>query len=289
MTDSSKRNRFTNSDGTTDSALSRAIYYMLLALATVVTLFPFYWMVVTALRPAAEVLERPPRLLPSRLLFGNLLHALSLEPFAVFFRNSLIVAAVAVVITVTINMLAGFAFAKYDFKGKTVLFLIVLSTLMIPQQITMVPNFIIISKLGWTNTYAGLIIPTCAEAFGLFLSKQFIASIPNELLEAARIDGASEFGIFRSVIIPNSKALMSVLIIFTFMWRWNDFLWPLVVTNDKRMYTVQLGLTMMQGENYINWNDLMSAAFIVALPAIVVFFIFQKQFVQGVATTGMKD
>jgi alpha-1,4-digalacturonate transport system permease protein len=289
MTTTSKNSRYTNSNGTVDSTLSRFIDYLVMSVFAIFALFPFYWMVVTALRPAKEVLQRPPKLWPSEFHFENIQHAFSIEPFADFFKNSLVVAIVAVVITVFINLLAGFSFAKYNFKGKTVLFLIVLSTLMIPQQITMVPNFIIISRLGWLNSYAGLIVPTCAEAFGLFLAKQFMTSIPNELLEAARIDGADEFKIFRTIILPSSKPLISVLIIFTFMWRWNDFLWPLVVVNNKSMYTVQLGLAMMQGENFINWNDLMSASFIVALPAIIVFFIFQKQFVQGVTTTGMKD
>lgn len=281
--------RYTNTNGTQDSILARIVYYIVLTVFAVFALFPFYWMVITALRPASEVLQRPPKLWPSQFHFENIVHGLTIEPFADFFKNSLIVAVVAVTVTAFINLLAGFAFAKYRFRGRTFLFLIVLSTLMIPQQITMVPNFIIVSKLGWLNSYAGLIVPTCAEAFGLFLSRQFITSIPDELLEAARIDGAGEFRIFRSIILPSSKPLISVLIIFTFMWRWNDFLWPLVVVNNKKMYTVQLGLAMMQGENFINWNDLMAAASIVALPAVLVFFIFQKQFVQGVTTTGMKD
>lgn len=263
--------------------------YAFIIVFTFYTLFPLFWMIMTALKPSNEVLSIPPKFFPSYFMLGNIKKALSLAPFDLFFKNSLIVTITAVIITVFINLLAGFSFAKYNFKGKKILFMIVLSTLMIPLQVTMVPNFIIMSKLNWLNTYQGLIIPQCAEAFGLFLSRQFISEIPDELLEAARVDGASEFKIFRSIIIPCSKPLIAVLVIFTFMWRWNDFLWPLIVLSDPKYYTVQLGLSMMQGLNYVNWNDLMAASVVVTMPVIVVFIIFQKYFVQGVTTTGLKD
>jgi alpha-1,4-digalacturonate transport system permease protein len=263
--------------------------YTIIILFTFYTLFPLFWMLTTALKPSYEVLSIPPKFFPSQIMLGNIKKALSMAPFDLYFRNSLIVTVSAVTITVFINLLAGFSFAKYNFKGKRFLFMIVLSTLMIPLQITMVPNFIIMSKLNWLNTYQGLIIPQCAEAFGLFLSRQFLSEIPDELLEAARVDGATEFKIFRSIIIPSSKPLIAVLVIFTFMWRWNDFLWPLIVLSDRKYYTVQLGLSMLQGLNYVNWNDLMAASLIVTLPVVLVFILFQKYFVQGVTTTGLKD
>jgi len=152
----------------------------------------------------------------------------------------------------------------------------------------MIPNYIVMSKIGFLNTYAGLILPTCAEAFGLFLSRQFMSELPDELLEAARIDGASEFGIFRKVVLPNSKSLMSVLIIFTVMWRWNDFQWPLIVLSKAEMYTVQIGLAMLRGSQYINWNTMMAMSLISILPVLIIFLVFQKQFVQGIASTGLK-
>ena len=159
---------------------------------------------------------------------------------------------------------------------------------MIPVQVTMIPNFIIMSNLNLLNSFAGLILPTCAEAFGLFLARQTISEIPNELIEASRIDGCSEIGIFRNIIIPNSKSLISVLIIFTVMWRWNDFQWPLIVLSKNEMYTVQVGLAMLRGSQYINWNTMMATALISILPILIVFLIFQKQFIQGIATTGLK-
>lgn len=261
-------------------------YFFLVAI-TFVMLFPFYWMFVTAVKPVSEVFAYPPKLWPTEFHFENFLTALS-GSFLNTFKNSTIVTTIATTITVFINLLAGYAFAKYKFKGREIMFIIVLSTLMIPVQVTMIPNYIIMSRLKLLNTYAGLILPTCAEAFGLFLSRQFMSDIPNELIEAARIDGTSEFQIFRKIILPNSKSLMSVLIIFTVMWRWNDFQWPLIILSKSEMYTVQLSLAMLRGSQYINWNTMMATSLISILPILGIFLIFQKQFVQGIASTGLK-
>lgn len=261
-------------------------YFFLVAI-TLVMLFPFYWMFVTAVKPVSEVFAYPPKLWPTEFHFENFLTALS-GSFLNTFKNSTIVTVIATTITVFINLLAGYAFAKYKFKGREFMFIIVLSTLMIPVQVTMIPNYIIMSRLKLLNTYAGLILPTCAEAFGLFLSRQFMSDIPNELIEAARIDGTSEFQIFRKIILPNSKSLMSVLIIFTVMWRWNDFQWPLIILSKAEMYTVQISLAMLRGSQYINWNTMMATSLISILPILIIFLIFQKQFVQGIASTGLK-
>jgi alpha-1,4-digalacturonate transport system permease protein len=259
-----------------------------MTLVTLIFLFPFYWMFVTAVKPVSEIFAFPPLLWPSQFHFENFVISVQANDFVTFFKNSAIVTIAATTITVFINLLAGYAFATYSFKFKEFLFLVVLSTMMIPTQVTMIPNFIIMSKLHLLNSYLGLILPPCAEAFGLFLSRQFIAQLPKELNESARIDGATEFCIFRKIILPNTKSLMSVLIIFTVMWRWNDFQWPLIILSDKKMYTVQIGLALLNGANYVNWNMLMSAALISIIPVVVIFFIFQKQFVQGIAFSGIK-
>jgi len=268
--------------------LVSAIGYILMVGVAILFLLPFYWMFVTAVKPANEIFAYPPLLWPSEFHFENFVDSMKSSDFGTFFKNSTIVTTCATVITVFINLLAGYAFAKYDFKGKNVFFMIVLSTLMIPTQVTMIPNFIVMSKLNLLNTYTGLILPPCAEAFGLFLSRQFMSELPDELIEAARIDGATEFSIFRKIILPNVGPLLSVLIIFTVMWRWNDFQWPLILLSKSKMYTVQIGLSMLNGSNYVNWNMLMSASIISIMPVIVVFFIFQKQFIQGIASTGIK-
>ena len=262
--------------------------FLIVFLAALVALFPFYWMFVTAVKPVEEIFEFPPKLWPGEFIWSNFATALSRADFGRYFRNSFIVTFTSTAITVSINLLAGFAFAKYKFRFKEFFFLIVLSTLMIPLQVTMIPNFIIATKLGIRNTLWGVIIPPCAEAFGLFMARQFISDIPDELLEAGRIDGATEFTIFSRIILPNVKPLISVLVIFTVMWRWNDLQWPLILISNEKYYTVQLGLSMLNGAQYVNWNDMMSASLISTIPVLVVFLIFQKEFVQGMASSGLK-
>lgn len=283
-----ENNNKTNTKKRATWILRTVVRYIFVVFLLFVFLFPFYWMFITAIKPVGEIFKYPPLLWPSKFNFENFYTALATNNFATFFKNSTIVTVVSTAITVFINLLAGYAFAKYKFKGKEFFFIIVLSTLMIPVQVTMIPNYIILSKLGLLNSYWGLILPPCAEAFGLFLSRQFMSELPDELIESSRIDGASEFTIFRSIILPNTKSLLSVLIIFTVMWRWNDFQWPLIVVSDSKMYTVQIGLAFLRGSQYINWNTLMSVALISILPVLIVFFIFQKQFVQGIASTGIK-
>ena len=262
--------------------------FLIVFLAALVALFPFYWMFVTAVKPVEEIFEFPPKLWPGEFIWSNFATALSRADFGRYFRNSFIVTFTSTAITVSINLLAGFAFAKYKFRFKEFFFLIVLSTLMIPLQVTMIPNFIIATKLGIRNTLWGVIIPPCAEAFGLFMARQFISDIPDELLEAGRIDGETEFTIFSRIILPNVKPLISVLVIFTVMWRWNDLQWPLILISNEKYYTVQLGLSMLNGAQYVNWNDMMSASLISTIPVLVVFLIFQKEFVQGMASSGIK-
>lgn len=267
--------------------LSRAGVILLLAV-TIVTLFPFYWMFVTAVKPIDEVLVYPPKLLPSKIIWSNFAKSMKAANFTRYFMNSFMVTAVSTTITIFINLLAGYSFAKYKFKYKECMFLIVLSTLMIPLQVTMIPTFIIASRIGIRNSLIGLALPPCAEAFGLFMARQFISEIPDELLEAGRIDGATEFTIFSRIVVPNVRPLISVLVIFTVMWRWNDLQWPLIMISKESLYTVQLGLSMLNGAQYVNWNDIMSASLISIIPVMAVFFIFQKQFVQGMAASGIK-
>ena len=257
-------------------------------IVALIALFPLYWMFVTAVKPQDEIFNFPPTIWPSKLVWSNFAGAIQRANFLKYFKNSVIVTVCSVTITIFINLLAGFAFAKYDFKGKEIMFLIVLSTLMIPMQVIMIPVFMISSWIGIRNTLLGVIIPPCAEAFGLYMARQFITEIPDELLEAARIDGATEFTIFRKVVVPNVKPLTSTLIIFTTMWRWNDLQWPLIMLSNERLYTVQLGLSNLNGALYVNWNDIMAASLIAILPVVIVFLIFQRQFVEGMVSSGVK-
>jgi alpha-1,4-digalacturonate transport system permease protein len=262
--------------------------WLLLASGAVVMFFPIYWMFATAIRPRDEIFSGEVNLLPTGWMWSNFTDALSRMPFLDWTWNSLVIAVVAVVITVSLNLLCGYAFAKFRFAGRDILFIGVLSALMIPIQVIIVPLFLVVADLGLLNSYWGVILPRAAEAFGIFMVRQFMVSIPDELLEAARLDGASELTIFLKVVLPLSKPIIAVLIIFTFMWRWNDFVLPLVVLTDQEMYTVQLGLNLLKGQYNTEWTDIMAIALLSLTPMLVIFVFFQRQLIQGIAGTGLK-
>jgi alpha-1,4-digalacturonate transport system permease protein len=274
--------------GLISKRLQTGLVFVLLCLLSGIFLIPFLWMLSTALKSPAEAVSKNIHIIPEQWMWSNFLNALKVAPFLGYVANTLIVAFFAVILTVFINCLAGYAFAKYNFVGRNVLFMMVLSTLMIPVQIVMIPNFFILKELSWINTYIGLIVPRAAEAFGLFLARQFMLSIPTELIEASRIDGSGEFGTFLKVVLPNVKPLIAVLTIFTFMWRWNDLIWPLIVVSDKSMYTVQLGLAVVKGQYFIDWTVLMCLTLLSIVPILIVFLIFQRYFVQGMVSSGLK-
>jgi alpha-1,4-digalacturonate transport system permease protein len=266
----------------------KAAIFLALALGALIMLFPIYWMFATAIRPRREVFGALPRLLPSELVWSNLAEAWHRLPFLQWTINSLIIAVVAVVITVSINLLCGYAFAKFRFPGRNILFFIIISALMIPIQVILVPEFLIVSSMGLLNSYWGVILPRAAEAFGIFMVRQFMVAIPDELIEAARIDGAGELSIFVRIVVPLCKPIIAVLVIFTFMWRWNDFVWPLMVLTDQDLYTVQLGLNLLKGQYNTEWTNIMAIAFFSLTPMFVIFMVFQRYLVQGIAGTGLK-
>ena len=262
--------------------------WLLLACGAVIMMFPIYWMFATAVRPKDELFSGTAGLVPSSFVWGNFGEAITRTPFVSWSGNSLLIAVVAVAITVTLNLLCGYAFAKFRFVGRDVLFVGVLSALMIPIQVIIVPLFLIIAELGLLNSAWGVILPRAAEAFGIFMVRQFMVSIPDDLLEAARIDGASELTIFLKIVVPLSKPIIAVLVIFTFMWRWNDFALPLVVLMDQERFTVQLGLNILRGQFNTEWTLIMGIALLSLLPMVTIFVFFQRYFVQGIAGTGLK-
>jgi alpha-1,4-digalacturonate transport system permease protein len=265
-----------------------AALWLALVAGAAVMIFPVYWMFATAVRPKDEIFSGTAGLLPSALVWSNFGEAIHRMPFLTWATNSIVIALVAVAITVSLNLLCGYAFAKFRFAGRNILFIGVLSALMIPIQVILVPLFLVISKLGLLNSYWGVILPRAAEAFGIFMVRQFMVSIPDELLEAARIDGASEFSIFLKIVVPLSKPVIAVLVIFTFMWRWNDFALPLVVLMDQDAYTVQLGLNILKGQYNTEWTNIMAIALLSLTPMLIIFALFQRYFVQGIAGTGLK-
>lgn len=264
------------------------LVWALVVAGAAIVFFPLYWMFATAVRPKSELFDGGFDLVPSSLAWDNFANAWTKLPWNQFYVNSIAIAVLAVAITVFINLLCGYTFAKYEFWGRNVLFLLLISTLMIPIQVIMVPEFLIVSRLGWVDSYWGVVIPRAAEAFGIFMVRQFMLSIPDELLEAARLDGAGEFTIFRKVVLPLSWPVIAVLTIFTFMWRWNDFAWPLVVLQDRASYTVPLGLNLMKGQYFTDWTGIMSMSLVSIVPMLLVFIFFQRYFIQGIASTGMK-
>jgi ABC-type glycerol-3-phosphate transport system permease component len=258
------------------------------ALLAVVFVFPLYWMLVTAISPLSDLRSGDYGVLPQHFLLSNFTRAWDKYPFDRWLLNSWVIAIASVVLTVSINVVCGYAFAKLRFPGRDVIFLLILSTLMIPIQVLMVPQFQIVADLGWLNSDIGVIIPRAAEAFGIFFARQYFRGIPDELVEAARIDGASELTILRRVVLPLSKPLIAVLVIFTFMWRWNEFAWPLIVLKDASSYTLPIGMLFLQGQYSTDVTALMSIAIVSVVPMIAVFVFFQRYFVEGVARTGLK-
>jgi ABC-type glycerol-3-phosphate transport system permease component len=266
---------------------TKVLLYIVGAVVTVLMLFPFYWMIVTALRPPGT--EADLTFIPQPYLaFENFARAWNERPFTQFTINSTIIAVVGTALTVFLNALAGFAFAKYRFPGREALFYAVLATTAVPFHITMIPVFVTLARLNLVNTYWGVILPGVANAFGIFLVRQYMQSIPDDLLDAARIDGASELGIFFRIIIPLSKPALAVLVIFSFLGRWNDFLLPLLVLISPDMQTMPIGIASFIGEYRADWPAVMAVSLISILPTVVVFLFFQRYFVSGMAISGMK-
>jgi multiple sugar transport system permease protein len=213
---------------------------------------------------------------------------LRIGSFEIFFRNSLFVAITVTFLTLLTSSMAGYVFAKYNFRGRDALFVIILSMLMIPFNISIIPLYALMLDLEWTNSYWALIIPSAFSPFGIFLMRQFMHSIPDELLDAARIDGASEFGIFFRIVMPLSTAALAALAIFTFIAQWDDFLWPLVILDVPALYTLPLGLAQFRGRVGTNVGGLAAASMLAVIPVLIVYFIAQRRFIEGIAMTGMK-
>jgi alpha-1,4-digalacturonate transport system permease protein len=208
--------------------------------------------------------------------------------FARYLRNSVVVTISATLLTLLVNSMAAFALAKYRFRGRTAIFLIMIGTLMIPLSVVLVPVFLVITNIGWNNNLLGVIIPGAATPTGVILLRQYMITIPDELIDAARIDGASEWRIYSQVIIPLARPALAVLAIFSIMWRWNDFLWPLIVLSRSEMFTLQVGLNSFQGELNVQWHLILAMTVLTLLPITIVFAFLQRNITTGIATTGMK-
>ena len=272
----------------TKKRLSKGLQYALLLAGAVVMLLPFAWMLSTSLKTSEATFMLPPQWIPENPSLDSYKQVFETVPMARFFMNSVFIALVTAFFQVLICAMAGYAFARIDFPGREVLFYIYLATLMVPQQVTMTPLFILMTKLGWANTYKALILPGIFSAFGTFLMRQFFQGIPRSIEEAAFIDGAGYVTIFFRIIIHLAKPVIATLWIFAFMASWNNFLWPLIITSDTAHMTLPLGLATLQGRWTTDWNVLMAGTLISIIPMLLVYVFTQKYIIKGLTHTGLK-
>ena len=260
---------------------------ILLTVVLIIFLIPFIWMISTALKPASEVFASPPRLVGSELRFANFTEAWNYVPFGRYMINGMLVAVLGTLLVCVTSILAAYAFARLNFRGRELVFLLYLVTLMVPQEVMIVPMFILMQQFGWTNSYQALILPWAFSAFGTFLLRQFFLNIPKELEEAALVDGANRLRILLSVVLPIARPAVAVLAVFTFINYWNSFLWPLIITNSTDRFTVPVGLNGFLGQQGSQWHLLMAASTISMLPTVIMVLLLQRHLVRGIALSGL--
>ena len=274
--------------GAPERLVGKIVLYALLAALVILINYPFLWMLSTSVKSAKEVYRFPPPLLPEKFLWQNYVEAWKVARWGRYFLNSVIASTVPAFAQVLLGSLAAFAFTK-KFRGSQLLFYMFLGSLMIPEQATMIPNYAIVRSLGWMDTYFALTVPFLASAFGVFLLRQFFLTIPKDLEDAASIDGSGPFRYLFRVVMPLSMPALLTVALFAFMNHWNDFLWPLVVTNKDQMRVVQVGLAVYQSEWMTDWTYLMAACTFTSLPIIVIFLFVQRRFIEGITLGGLKS
>ena len=272
------------------SAASKWLLYTVVTLGFVAVITPFVWMILGSFKGQGELLRVPPTWWPESPTLENYRTLFGKQSFLRYFFNSAFVAVVITVANVTFSSMVGYALAKLTFRGKKLVFALVMGTLMIPGMVTFVPLFVLVANLGMVDSYPGLILPFLVTPFGVFLMRQFIMQLPDDLLDAGRIDGAGELRIFRQIILPLCGPALATLGILTFLGSWNNFLWPLVVAQTQNYYTLPVALALFSNNQQFipNYGVLMAGATVVVVPVLVVFLIFQRRFIEGIATTGIK-
>ena len=265
------------------------VTHLVLALFAFISFGAMLWMVLASFKSASEIISMPPTFLPAAPSLVSYVHILSEQAFGRYFFNSVVVALPTVLLILFSSSIAGFVFAKFEFPAKEIIFTIILSTLMVPPAVTLLPLFRLVSNFGWADTYQALIVPVCVSAFGIFLVRQFMEGIPSELLDAGRIDGASNWWIYRHIVLPLSISALSALAIFSFLANWDSYLWPLVIIYDGSMRTLPLGLAHLLGwASRPRYDLFLTGAVITVVPVVVFYSIFQSRFVRGVTLTGLK-
>ncbi|ONI39977.1 sugar ABC transporter ATP-binding protein [Candidatus Epulonipiscium fishelsonii] len=271
----------------TKKSLSRAVVYLMLIIAAIIILIPFIWCLITALKSPQEIFTDT--LFPSKLMWENFSIALTAIPFIQFFKNTMTILIPVLIGVLVSNSLVAFGFARLNIPHKNFWFTLLIATMMLPGQVTMIPQFIIYQQLGWVNTYLPLIVPAFfGSAFNIFLLRQFMMGIPKDLDEMAKIDGAGTFTIYAKIIMPLVKPAMTAIMIFTLTGVWNDYQGPLIYVSDVDKFTMAIGLSLFKGEYSVEWNMLMAATIIMILPIIIIFFVAQRYFIEGITVTGLK-
>lgn len=265
----------------------KIVSYLLMTAIGLVLITPLLWMVFTSLKPIEEIVRYPPTFFPEKIVWQNYLDTITAFPFWRYARNTLLITVLVVFGNVLSNSFIAYGFAKLDFPGKKLMFALVLSTMMIPGFVTMIPQYVLFSKIGWVGTYLPLIVPSFfGNAFNIFLMRQFYLSINDELIEAAEIDGANHFYIWSRLMLPLTKPALITIAINSFNAAWNDFLGPLLYIQDQEKYTLQIGLQVFQNQATTQWNYLMAGATLVLIPTILMFFFAQRYFIEGIDLTG---
>lgn len=264
----------------------KIVIWTLLFIGGIVMISPFIFMISSSLKTADQIYDL--RLIPERPTLVNYVDLFTNSPFLKWFVNSFVTSGIVTISVLFFDSLIGYVLCKYNFRGRTFVFIAILSTLMIPTEMLVIPWYVMSANFGWIDTYWGIMFPGLMTGFGVFLMKQFFESVPDELLDAARIDGLSEFRIWWEIALPLVTPALSALAIFTFLGNWTAFLWPLIVTNSRDLYTVPVGLASFAGENLTRWEVVMTGAAVATIPTLIVFILFQKYIVRGVVMSGLK-
>ncbi|HSM24322.1 MAG TPA: carbohydrate ABC transporter permease [Anaerolineaceae bacterium] len=268
--------------------IKKILVYVALLLAAFICLLPYYWMVSSAFKTEVNIFRLPIQWFPDPINWMSFVKGWQAQNFPRYFFNSFFVSIAITVGTLIFASLAGYSLAKFKYPGRNIFFIIILSTMMLPLEVTMVPLFLLIKNFDWQNSYSGLIVPFMVEGFGVFLMRQYILGIPRDLLEAARMDGASEIRIFGQIVMPLCTPALAALGVFTFREAWDMYIWPLIIISKDDLYTVPLGISLFMGNYGTAWDQLMAIATVGTLPMIILFFLLQRAFIQGITMTGIK-
>ncbi|MEJ6761337.1 MAG: carbohydrate ABC transporter permease [Candidatus Planktophila sp.] len=288
VVNSTKQNTWQSLSGRQAPSVGAILRTTFLITMTLIILAPITWFVLSSFKDVTDLGARPPKVFPSHWAIENYTEAFKMYNYKRYFMNSVIVTSIATALTLLINSMAAYAFSKFNFRGRDGLFVLTLAMIMIPLQVILIPMYLVVASLGLVNTYWGMIIPAAATPTGVFILRQYMLTIPDELIEASRIDGAGEFRIFVRIILPLCKPALAVVAIFSILWRWNDFLWPLLIAQKEELYTLPVALALLNGQLVVPYNIVLAMSVMSIIPVLIMFIFMQRQIIQGIAQTGIK-